>query len=238
MPVNDELRLQRKKLSADRKAAERLARRDSLARLIAHLRRNVSAGVLNKHATAEASKALMVINPKYCYDDAGFPKLERTNNFSDTAGNTPANLAEALLWKLGRWTAYKKFSSNYHDPNAKAGKQNIVFWAFSRHLRNDDTPIFDQHALRAIWAIGGLRPDEEATCKSFLMDENGKWKPNGTGSAGESSYELFVAKIAELVELGGGVTHRDLDRLLMPLGQAIKDLTETYDEFHAVRDQQ
>lgn len=234
MPANEELKLQRKKLADENKTERRV----KLTQLIARLRRNVSGRALNKQATAEASTALQAINLKYRYDDAGFPRLEKTDSFSDRAGNTPVNLAEALLWKLGRWTAYKNFSGDYHDPSAKAGKQNIVLWAFSRHLMNNDAPIFDQHALRAIWAIGSLSRDERATCKSFLIDNKGKWKPHGTGAAGESSYNLFVAKIAELVESGDGITHRDLDRLLMPLGQAIKDLTGTYDEFHAVCTQQ
>src|SRR6185437_7897183 len=102
---------------------------------------------------------------------------------NDSSVGTPANLSEALLWKLGKWKSYKKFASNYKNSAAQPTKTDVVFFAFARHLEDrDNNPIYDQHAIRALWAIcGKLTPEECERCKSVLLDGEGKWKTTGSG---------------------------------------------------------
>ena len=45
-------------------------------------------------------------------------------------------------------------------------------------------------------------------------------------------YELFVNHINDLVATDNGATKGEIDRLLMPLGQAIKKSTGSYVELH------
>jgi hypothetical protein len=44
-------------------------------------------------------------------------------------------------------------------------------------------------------------------------------------------YELFVKHMNELVSMDKGLTNIEIDHLLMPLGQAIKKSTNSFDEF-------
>ena len=93
----------------------------------------------------------------------------------------------------------------------------------------------DQHAIRAIWAIDvELTPAESAMCKSVPFDKHNKWKASGSESDTIECYNLFVRRIANLVRSERKVTNIELDRLLMPLGQEIKELTSSYEEFMAL----
>jgi len=168
----------------------------------------------------------------YAYDDGTFPALVDTENFRDTSRNTPANLAEALLWKLGKWKVYKKFAANYVSEDSLATKTDVVLFAFARHLKHKDNPIYDQHAMRALWAICGKLTDEEKKkCKSLLFDRKGKWKSVASGGDTIECYELFRRHLDNLVNVEGGPTKGKIDRLLMPLGQAIKKSTDSYEGF-------
>lgn len=138
-----------------------------------------------------------------------------------------------LLWKLGKWQSYKKFAANYTDDDSKPTKQNVVFFAFGRHLKDKKNPIYYQHSIRALWAIcGKLTANERKKCKSLLFDGKGKWKQTGLGGATIECYELFVRHINDLVSSDNGATRSEIDRLLMPLGQAIKKSTGSYVELH------
>jgi hypothetical protein len=70
-----------------------------------------------------------------------------------------------------------------------------------------------------------LETKEQNLCKALLLDKSGAWKQAGSGDDG-SCYKLFVDRI-KLICNKNGVTHRELDVLLMPLGQAIKKETRT-----------
>jgi hypothetical protein len=72
---------------------------------------------IQKHIQQEGMSSENVVNATsklnklgYSYDYETFPRLESTTGFRDTSGDSPQNLAEALLWKLGKWKSYKKFS--------------------------------------------------------------------------------------------------------------------------------
>lgn len=201
-----------------------------LKKLIASLQNAITSGGMNREVIDAAINELSKLG--YKYDYKRFPILINTETFSDTSGDTPSNLAESLLWKLGKWQSYKRFATNYTNENSKATKTDVVFFAFAKHLKNKDNPIYDQHAIRALWAIcGKLTDDEKKKCKSLLFDGKDKWKQAGSGGETIDCYELFVKHINDLVSVSGGAAKGEIDRLLMPLGQAIKKNTKTYAEF-------
>ncbi len=203
---------------------------NTLKELIAQLQKTIARGGINKGAIENSIKALSDLG--YQYDNKRFPALKGTENFVDTGGETPSNLAEALLWKLGKWQSYKDFAANYTNDDSEPTKHNVVFFAFARHLKDRRNPIYDQHAIRALWAIcGKLTTIERRKCKALLFDRNGKWKQVGSGSATIECNEIFVKHIADLIPPDNGVTKSEIDRLLMPLGQAIKKSTGSYTEF-------
>lgn len=211
--------------------ASNITKKNTLEDLIAGLQKAIARGRINKGAVENAIKALAKLG--YQYDDKRFPTLRGTENFVDRSCENPSNLAEALLWKLGKWQSYKNFAANYTNDDAKPTNQNVVFFAFARHLKDKKNPIYDQHAIRALWAIcGNLTANERKKCKTLLFDGEGKWKQVGSGGAAIECYELFVRHIHDLVPLNNNVTMSEIDSLLMPLGQAIKKLTGSYVEFH------
>jgi hypothetical protein len=168
----------------------------------------------------------------YQYDHALFPDLENTENYTDSIGESPSSLAEALLWKLGKWKSYKKFTTYYRDDSLTPTQTDVVFYAFARHLKDRSNPIYDQHAIRALWAIcGNLSNAEKSNCKSLLFDRHDRWKQVGSGSVTIECYDIYVRHVRTLM-IGSHVPSlTELDRLLMPLGQAIKGTTSTYADF-------
>lgn len=208
-----------------------MTKKNILENLIAELQKAIANGGMNKGTVENAVKALSELG--YQYDNKRFPALVGTETFVDTSCETPSNLAEALLWKLGKWQTYKKFAANYTSDNAKPTKQNVVFFAFARHLKDKNNPIYDQHAIRALWAIcGKLTTSERKKCKSLLFDGKNKWKQAGSGGDTIECYELFVRHINDLVDTNKAASKGEIDRLLMPLGQAIKKSTGSYVEFY------
>lgn len=83
-------------------------------------------------------------------------------------------MAEALLWKMGKWTAYKNFVRHYQSEEKLTSTGDVVFAAFTRHLRDSSNPIYDQHALRAMWAINSrLSTAEQLMCRKALFKSKG-----------------------------------------------------------------
>lgn len=150
-------------------------------------------------------------------------------------GRRRRTLAEALLWKMGKWKVYEKFVKHHHRPSGP-GKTDVMFYAFARHLDKPfDEPIYDQHALRALWAIvpDDKRREFDAECAPLLVNSKGRakdgWKVNGSGSSSTAAYVLYVKTVK-------GVANKEchlgtLDQLLMPLGQALKKRTKTLADF-------
>ena len=210
-----------------------MTKESPLRKIIASLQKKISEGGLDKAAIEEATKELAKLG--YQYDDDRFPPLVGTENFSNNSSDSPQHLAEALLWKLGKWKAYKKFCENYAAEQPVPTKTDVVFYAFAMHLKDKNNPIYDQHAVRSLWAIfGKLTADERQKCKSLLFDTKKKWKQSGTGKSAIDCYSIFVKYVNDLVSASGGASKSELDRLLMPLGQAIKESTQTYIEFDAL----
>jgi len=212
----------------------------SLRDLIRFLQGEVAKGGPTSGATADVTKRLAELG--YPYEHTKFPPLVNTTKFSSGAGGSPSSLAEALLWKIGKWNDYKKFVSQYANDASVPGKTDIVFFAFARHLKSpSDRPIYDQHALRAMWAIcKTFTPKDLALCESFLMSagrrkkgsttsrSDKKWKQTGNGRTAAECYEIFLKHLPDLKR---GATNREIDLVLMPLGQAIKKETGNYAAF-------
>ena len=203
-------------------------KKDKLRILIMTLRDYIKNGGMTSEVVSKATQELKVIG--HVYDHNIFPRLSNTESFLDESEDSPRNLAEALLWKLGKWKSYKKFAQYYVDDVSKPSNTDVVFFAFARHLKDKNNPIYDQHAIRAMWAISDkLNSDEKNKCKKLLIDKKGKWKATGTGGSATDCYRIFLNHIDDMVK--GGASKRENDLLLMPLGQALKEYSENYDEF-------
>jgi len=189
-------------------------------------------------------------NP-YRYQRRKYPTITFDPNATHSYDQGPTTLAEALLWKLGRWNDYCRFVDDFNtSPEPEefevrlAYESRIVFVAFTRHLKNQkDTPIFDQHALRALWAVSEnlqkakLKDNKRGTTKTirkdvgekfsverYLTNTSGKWEETGPPQGTRlECYEQFKSEIEQVVGRRPDVTAPRLDRLLMPLGKALKD---------------
>jgi hypothetical protein len=215
----------------------------SLQDLIRFLQSQVATGGLTSKVAADAALRLEKLG--YPYEHTKFPPLHDTTDFGHVVGASPSSLAEALLWKIGKWKDYRKFVSQYANRSSAPGKSDIVFFAFAKHLKDPAKPIYDQHALRAMWAIcTALTAQERGLCEHFLMSgvrrrkgqgsgqaAQRKWKQTGNGKTAADCYALFLKHFPRLQ---GGATNREIDLVLMPLGKAIKKETSHLAAFTAM----
>lgn len=200
--------------------------------LIDFLRFQIVTERLSKQTIKDAIDRLRALGYS-TYDDDKFPPLKSGHNYAVHSNryidlqeiNAPTDLAEAMLWKLGRWTAYKNFVKSYDNPHLFVSSEGgVVMTAFAKHLRNAENPIYDQHAVRSLWAIAPLDKAELISCESLLVDRHGNWKESGSGKSALACYELFLKHTLKIRE-ANGVSFFELDRLMMPLGQALKIAT-------------
>lgn len=203
-----------------------------LKRLVQSLQGTIKDGSLNSSGIKFATESLTSIG--YQYNANLYPELSIDANLSSTISDSPNSLAEALLWKMGKWNIYRDFVNNYNSDSALVRKSDVVFSAFAKHLKNSNSPIYDQHTLRAMWAINtNLTPKHRMQCKSVLIkskgEKKGEWKSTLSGSETIACYELYVAQLNELAS--NSLSKSTLDKLLMPLGQALKFYTKNYDQF-------
>ena len=201
---------------------------NELKEIVNSLRSNIRAGTLNAEVVQVSTSTLAKHN--YEYDATLFPSLPSNHQWTVPQPTQPESLAEALLWKMGKWKIYQSFVAHYGNPSSMPKKTDVVFYAFAKHLQSEANPIYDQHALRALWAIdANLSPQQASICRSLLAKRDGTWKSIANGSNTYAGYQLYVERIALLgnssVSLGA------LDKLLMPLGQALKENTENVSEF-------
>lgn len=200
--------------------------------VLALLRNAIRAQALNSQVVADATNALREIDNAYIYNLSLFPRLPNsTSSWNRVVGDAPSSLAEALLWKMGKWKIYRQFCEYYAASSPKSKGTDVVFYAFARHLKDKSNPIYDQHALRALWCIDAELSDEEKQiCKSLLLGKtrekarNVQWKSILGGADADNGYQLYCKSLRRLCSGGGLPTPDKLDKLLMPLGQAIKQL--------------
>jgi len=200
----------------------------ALETIVASLRNHVQEGTLSARAVQVATSELAEHGNKY--DAVLFPALPSDFHWSVPALDAPESLAEALLWKMGKWKVYKSFVAHYSSTSTTPKNTDAVFHAFAKHLRDRDKPIYDQHALRALWAVDThLTPEQAGICRKLLVKKSGAWKPIASGTNTSAGYKLYVDRITELRK--GGASLNALDKLLMPLGQALKRNTANVSEF-------
>jgi len=199
-----------------------------LCSIVSDLRKAIDNETLDVDSVTIFSEALSNIG--FPYDMKTYPELREKVFIRPDTKDSPQNLAEALLWKLGKWTSYKNFVRYYEHDNTMPEKTDVIFYAFAMHLKNNNNPIFDQHTLRSMWAVDStLTNKERELCKTFLMNKKGKWKQNGAGSSGMQCYNLYLRFIRKMQKFNIGL--KKLGTLLMPLGQALKRNTENYYKF-------
>lgn len=210
------------------KDSQTISGNHQLSRIVSNLKNAINNNNLNDTLVVEYIGSLS--NLGFQYDQVTYPALTETEFFRPNTKDSPQNLAEALLWKLGKWPSYKKFVNYYEGKGNKPTKTDIIFYAFARHLKDNNQPIFDQHTLRSMWAIdNSLTRAERSFCKKFLMNNKGKWKSSGSGSSGMQCYGLYKRFIRKVQRFYNDI--KRLDVLLMCLGQALKKNTQDYDEF-------
>ncbi len=199
-----------------------------LGTIVTTLRKCIQEGTFDASVVYSATNKLA--EHRYKYDTELFPALPSDYSWAIPELSAPESLAEALLWKMGKWNIYKSFAAYYSSPSSLPKSTDSVFYAFAKHLQNPEKPIYDQHALRALWAIDAkLTPDQANICYSLLVKRDGTWKPIISGSKTKAGYDLYIERITALVK--DGVTLGELDRLLMPLGQALKGNMADVSEF-------
>lgn len=199
-----------------------------LGTIVASLRNHVQDGTLDARVVQSATTKLA--EHHYKYDAELFPSLPSDYQWTMPGITAPESLAEALLWKMGKWQVYKSFAAYYSGTSSAPKKTDAVFYAFAKHLQSSKNPIYDQHALRALWAVDTTLTSQQAKiCQSLLVKKDGNWKPYASGSRALDGYDLYVERIMALA--AGGASLGDLDKLLMPLGQALKSNTKKLSDF-------
>jgi hypothetical protein len=209
--------------------------KDQLKNLISDLRCQIKECKLTQKTVCEARQKLRRIG--YEYDTDLFPPLPGNHTWDEPSLATPQSLSEALLWKMGKWEIYKSFVAHYTGLSGGPKKTDVVFYAFAQHLQAPSNPIYDQHALRALWAIDTTFTQEQNDlCRKLLAKRNGDWKPIASGAGAHDGYKLYVLRLKNLSEGDECASLNDLDKLLMPLGQALKEITLNISDFLQLTD--
>jgi hypothetical protein len=187
-----------------------------LRELIQELQSATSGPGLTTETVVRATERLATLGHRY--NTSLFPPLPVDHDWGLPSKNHPRTLAEALLWKMGKWQVYQKFASHYLDGDSNPSGTDMVFFAFAKHLRERNNPIYDQHALRSLWAIDtGFSDEDRKTCRSLLLVKSGEWKPIASGSHTARGYDLFIRRIAFHSSGEYSASKSMLDTLLMPL---------------------
>jgi len=195
---------------------------NNLREIIHSLRERLTTGRLG--AGIVTSMTGMLAAAGYEYDVARFPALPSNHAWPTDLQDAPQSLAEALLWKMGKWEVYRSFVGYVADANSAPKTTDVVFYAFAKHLANSSRPIYDQHALRALWAIdSGMTHGQIGLCRSLLATRDGKWKASASGASTSEGYQLYLDRVERIRD--ESLTLDALDKLLMPLGQALKQHT-------------
>lgn len=196
--------------------------------IVSSLRQRVICGTFDAEVVSQSTAKLAKLS--YEYDSILFPPLPFSQNWTSPSLAEPQSLAEALLWKMGKWNIYKSFVEHYVKIDSEPKTTDVVFYAFAKHLKDRERPIYDQHTLRALWAIDSkLTSDQIKICCSLLAKKNGEWKSIASGTNAKNGYELYLDRVTILRSQGASL--RDLDKLLMPLGKALKIHSKNVDEF-------
>ncbi len=207
-------------------------KKDALIKLINEIRSSIKNRTLNCNFIIDKIEELKKIDKKYTYDQDKYPTLnyEVINKATEPQIPTnPSTLADAYIWKQGNWKKYTDFIKFFKNKTEEVSGEAAVFKAFAKHIRDpQNVPIFDQHAFRAILGIFQENNQEEwGTSESgyeYLVNKSGEWHDdqNTRNHYSERAYQFYFAKINRLMESCDNLSL--IDRLLMPLGKALKDI--------------
>lgn len=147
----------------------------------------------------------------FSYDANKFPEVDYSAIAKGCSTDRPSTLAEAMIWKLGRWSAYVRFRKNFQAASPEPTSTDVVLFAFSKHLKDpDNNPIYDQHVVRALWAITREKGMKHKL-QSLLFHQNGKWKESSSGKTAICCYHWYVNTLRGL--LGASKNQRTLSQL-------------------------
>ncbi|NIT55035.1 MAG: hypothetical protein GWN00_01945 [Aliifodinibius sp.] len=202
--------------------------KDKLRSIISNIKNAIRLKSLDHDFLSRCRRELQALG--YEYNSNLYPRLSHTERFSVSVDDSPNNLAEALLWKLGKWNIYRKFVGYYENDRSMPTTSDFILYAFAKHLKNNSNAIVDQHTIRAMWAIDdSLTKEEIYACRKFLMNKKGQWRAGGSGKSGLICYHAYMKFVENLEK--GGADIREYDRLLMPLGKALKDKAKNHEMF-------
>jgi hypothetical protein len=195
---------------------------------------------------------------KYAFSRTKYPLLNYDDIAKDNTQPTfpsersPHSVAEALLWKLGKWEQYASFfdvcrrelvEDEFMTPEVEERYGDdfgaLVLEQFAKHLaRKNDEPILDQHSMRAglllMTARRELPMDHWNEIRHAVLTDgrNGKkWRGNNSNAA----LMEFIPQVKFWLKkkLGANYCHDTLvlldQRMLFPLGKAIKSLDASLD---------
>ena len=210
--------------------------REGIKNLVSDARAGFAKGVGKKEVDGFKIR-LKSIRSVFVYDDERYPNLAHRGEYVARRSDYPVSLAEAYIWKRGDWKKYRNFCEYYSMEGAPDKERSApVFFYFARHLADKNNAIYDQHGLRAAWALSsGTVPDMEEKLKEALLTREKKWQKSGKAKAMHECHEFYVEFIDSIVKKSAPLTREELDHFLMPLGKAIKILTKSYSDFVCIR---
>lgn len=214
---------------------KKLEAKEILKEIIHNLRDKVNNKNLDKKSLEKIKEDLEKIN--YKYDENKYPpiNLDKFKNIEFQINDSPVNLAEAFLWKLGKWKEYKQFVSRYHENDIQTPDNAVIYYAFAKFLKEpNENPIFDQHAFRAIVAICFEKLSDMHTTEWYIGKDDYEWSSGIEKKVAKDSYNFFVKKVKEIVNNNSqkDFSLKEFDSVLMPLGKAIKKNYKNFKEFY------
>jgi len=216
--------------------------RDDVRALIKDLREEVKGCCSSQYAMSTENLGcfadyLAEISP-YKYDKNKYPSLIYRGPKKYALAEEPTSLAQLFIWKRGDWTKFENFVEYYlNSAWDEAPKKRVVNFAFAQHLKSHgELPIFDQHSARAIWAIMGSSHSRWDNYQDYSFYKPTHWRTDSEYLRVHLQADCYYEFLGHVWLLAAGgenlvQEYAAADKLLMPLGKAIKDHVKTLDEF-------
>lgn len=97
-----------------------------LENIVTTLRGRIQKFTLDADASQSATTKLVEQN--YGYNAELFSLIPSNFSWSSPRLGAPESLAEALLWKMGKWNIYKTFVNYYSNPSILSKSTDTVFF--------------------------------------------------------------------------------------------------------------
>lgn len=213
-----------------------------LKALIKELRREVRlccnpTNAMSAENFSSFSDYLAEITP-YKHDKDKYPPLVFMGPEEYSLGEEPETLAQLYIWKRGDWSKFENFVGYYLDRDLdEPPKKGAVNFAFAHHLKSrGKLPIFDQHSARALWAIMGNSRPKWRNYQDYLFYKPTHWRTESEYLQVYLQASCYRDFLEDMEYLAGGCDdlvsqYAAADKLLMPLGKAIKEHVKDLDNF-------